>query len=67
MFCSVVALVFSDLLDLSNLRRLSYQEKELEILILRNQLDILERKQTPYSAKTSSRQNIVPFLCSNLA
>lgn len=46
MFWSVVALVFSILLDLFNLRRSSNYEKDLEILILRHQLDILERKQT---------------------
>ena len=41
-FCSC----FSTLLDLFALRRLSEREKDLEILILRHQLDILERKQT---------------------
>ena len=46
MLWSAIALVFSVLLDLFNLRGLSNQEKDLEILILRHQLDILERKQT---------------------
>ena len=46
MFWSVVAIVFSALLDLFNLRALSSNEKDLEILILRHQLDIIERKQT---------------------
>jgi len=46
MVWSVFALVFSTLLDLFALRRLSEREKDLEILILRHQLDILERKQT---------------------
>jgi putative transposase len=46
MFWSVAALVFSILLDLFNLRGLTDHEKDLEILILRHQLDILERKQT---------------------
>jgi len=46
MFWSVVALVFSVLLDLFNLRGLPDHEKDLEILILRHQLDIMERKQT---------------------
>ena len=46
MIWSVFALVFSTLLDLFALRRLSEREKDLEILILRHQLDILERKQT---------------------
>jgi len=46
MFWSVIALVFSVLLDLFDLRNLSDREKDLEILILRHQLDILERKQT---------------------
>ena len=49
---SAVALVFSVLLDLINLRSLSGREKDLENLILRNQLDILERKQT-YPIKPS--------------
>ncbi len=44
MFWSIVALVFSVLLDLIRLGRLSDREKDLEILILRHQLDILERK-----------------------
>lgn len=46
MFLSVVALDFSGQLDLFNLRCLSDLEKDPEILILRHQLDILERKQT---------------------
>jgi putative transposase len=46
MFWSIVALVFSVLLDLFHLRGLSNHEKDLEILILRHQLDILERKRT---------------------
>jgi len=46
MFWSVAAIVFSVLLDLFNLRGLTDHEKDLEILILRHQLDILERKQT---------------------
>ena len=46
MFWSVAALVFSILLDLFNLRGLSNHEKDLEILILRHQLDLLERKCT---------------------
>lgn len=55
MFFSVIALVFSALLNLFDLRRLTEQEKDLEILILRHQLDILERKQNSYPTKTSSR------------
>jgi putative transposase len=46
MFWLILALDFSVLLDLFNIRGLSDQEKDLEILILRNQLNILERKQT---------------------
>lgn len=46
MFWSVAAIVFSALLDLFNLRGLSNHEKDLEILILRHQLDILERKRS---------------------
>lgn len=49
MFWSVVAIVSSALLDLFSLRGLSSNEKDLEILILRHQLEILERKQiTPF-------------------
>lgn len=46
MFWSIVAIVFSVLLDLFNLRGLSINEKDLEILFLRHQLDILERRRT---------------------
>ena len=46
MFWSVAALIFSILLDIFNLRGLSNHENDLEILILRHQIDILERKQT---------------------
>ena len=46
MFWSIVALAFSVLLDLFHLGRLSNRDKDLEILILRHQLDILERKCT---------------------
>ena len=42
----VIALVFSALLDLFNPCYLPDREKDLEILILRHQLDILERKRT---------------------
>jgi hypothetical protein len=42
----VIAFVFSALLDLFDLGRQSDREKDLEILILRHQLDILERKRT---------------------
>jgi len=41
----VITLVFSTLLQLIDIGRLSNQEKDLEIMILRHQLDILERKQ----------------------
>jgi putative transposase len=46
MLWSIAALVFSALLDLFCIRGLSSSEKDLEILILRHQLDILGRKQT---------------------
>ena len=42
----VISLTFSTLLELITIGRLSDQEKDLEILILRHQLDILERKRT---------------------
>jgi len=57
MFWSIVALVFSILLDLLNLRHLSDYEKDLEILILRHQLDILERKQT-HPIRTSKAEKL---------
>ncbi len=41
MFWSIVAIVFSILLDLLRLGHLSDREKYIEILILRHQLDIL--------------------------
>ena len=56
----VISLTFSTLLELVSIRRLSDQEKDLEILILRHQPDILERKRTepikPVPCKTSSCQ-----------
>ncbi len=42
----VVSLTFSTLLELITIGRLTDQEKDPEILILRHQLDILERKRT---------------------
>ena len=41
----IVANIFSALMALLSIRRLSDQEKDLEILILRQQLSILQRKQ----------------------
>ena len=41
----IITLIFSTLLDIVRIGRLSDQEKELEIIILRHQLDILARKQ----------------------
>lgn len=42
----VIAFTFSTMLELVAIGRLSDREKDLEILILRHQLDILERKRT---------------------
>ncbi len=39
----IIAHIFSTLVELTNIGRLSEQEKDLEILILRYQLAILER------------------------
>jgi len=39
--------IFSTLLSILNITRLSNQEKDLEILILRQQLSILQRKHNP--------------------
>jgi hypothetical protein len=41
----IIAHIFSALIEFISIGRLSDQEKDLEILILRHQLDILERKQ----------------------
>ena len=41
----IITHIFSTLLELIGTSRLSEREKDLEILILRHQLDILERKQ----------------------
>ncbi len=41
----IITHIFSTLLELIGIGRLSDQEKDLEILILRHQLDILERRQ----------------------
>ena len=59
--------IFATIFSFINIRRLSDQEKDLEILVLRQQLSILQRKLnhpikpskteklTPYRAKTSSQ------------
>lgn len=44
MFWFIIAQIVSTLLEWIRIGRLSDQEKDLEILILRHQLDILERK-----------------------
>jgi hypothetical protein len=41
----LIAHIFATLLELIGIGRLSEREKDLEILILRHQLDILERRQ----------------------
>jgi len=41
----LIASLYSTLVELSRLGRLSDSEKELEILILRHQLNVLKRKQ----------------------
>ena len=46
MFWSIFALVFSVLFELFRLGHQTDREKDLEILILRHQLDIMERKRT---------------------
>ena len=51
----ILAQLFSTLISMVRLGRMSDSEKDLEILILRHQLDILERKQKrivrPYRAE----------------
>ena len=64
MFWPVIALVFSLLLDLVDLRSLSNREKDLEILILRHQLDILERKQ-PHPIKPSKAEKLTLAVLTN--
>ena len=41
----IITFIFSTLLEFIGIGRLSEREKDLEILILRHQLDILERRQ----------------------
>jgi len=49
--------IFGTIFSFINIRRLSDQEKDLEILIFRQQLSILQRKQKhPYSLITPSGQ-----------
>lgn len=66
MFWSFAALVFSVLLDLFNLRDLSDGEKDIEILILRHQLDILERKQTRPIRPSKAEKFTLAVLTENL-
>ena len=63
-FWSIVALVFSVLLDLFNLRGLPNHEKDLEILILQHQLDILERKQ-PHPIRPSIAEKLTLAVLTN--
>ena len=44
MCCFILSCLFSTLISLVSIGRLSEQEKDLEILLLRHQLAILERK-----------------------
>ena len=60
----VIALVFSAMLDLVNLRRQSDREKDLEILILRHQLDILDRKQA-HPIKISKAEKLTLSVLTN--
>jgi hypothetical protein len=64
MFWSVVTLVFLVLLDLFDLRTLSDRDKDLEILILRHQLDIMERKRTQ-SIGSSKAEKLALVVLSN--
>ena len=41
----IITLIFSTIIDIIRVGRWSDQEKDLEIMILRHQLDILARKQ----------------------
>ena len=66
MFWSIVALVFSVLLDLFDLRSLSDREKDLEILILRHQLDIMERKRTQPIRISKAEKLILAVLTNKL-
>jgi putative transposase len=66
MFWSIVALVFSVLLELFNLRDLSNYEKDLEVLILRHQLDILDRKQTRHNRPSKAEKLALAVLTNKL-
>jgi hypothetical protein len=57
----VIAFVFSALLDLFDLGRQSDREKDLEILILRHQLDILERKRRDQEKTGATSRNREKF------
>lgn len=60
----VIALTFSTMLELVTIGCLSDREKDLEILILRHQLDILERKRTePF--KPSKAQKLTLTVLTN--
>jgi len=55
----IITHVFTTLLELVGIGRLSEREKDLEILILRHQLDILERKQkTPIKPNNTEKMTL---------
>ncbi len=55
----IITHIFSTLLELIGTSRLSEREKDLEILILRHQLDILERKQkTPIKPNQAEKMTL---------
>jgi hypothetical protein len=59
----IVKHIFSTILSIINITRLSNQEKDLEILILRQQLSILQRKHNS-SIKPNRVEKITFSACS---
>jgi len=55
----ILAQVFTILISTVRIGRMSEQEKDLEILILRQQLAILQRKQEKKPVKTNRTEKIV--------
>ena len=62
----VITHIFSTLLELVGTSRLSIREKVLEILILRHQLDILERKQKAPIKPSQAEKMILAVLTNKL-
>ena len=62
MIWSVVAHVFSVLLELLHISRMSDMDKDLEILVLRYQLGIADRKLNRTIKPCGANTSVIPFL-----